>query len=228
MIEIIQPGGFDYNKLDPQVASTARDAAAKIRGLVKNTVGNIIETGDALRSIKDQLDHGEFGEWIVAEFGLSIRTAQRYMQAAEWAKDKSDTVSYLEPTSLYLLAAPSTPPEAEKEVLEQLAGRDVIPHSQITAIVAEAKYRAKLAKEEAKLTPRQRRTRAEREKKEAERRAQWEREREEHERARRDLADFLRQRLGDEVQQFVDLYKKARHVDLRLLEPTPVAAECEW
>jgi hypothetical protein len=175
---IVECGRFDYSKLDPQVAGAARAAAAEIHRLWKNTTDNIIRTGDALRSIKDQLDHGEFGAWIAAEFVFCIRTAQRFMQAAEWAEDKSEIVSYLEPVSIYLLAAPSTPPEAEKEVLEKLTGGEPLAHSKITAIVNEAKYRAKRAEEEAKRaeeeakrTPRQRRASARREKEAADQNA---------------------------------------------------------
>ena len=79
-----------------------------IRARIRRTVDDIIATGQDLTTVKDQLEHGEFLDWIKSEFQRSPRTAQRYISAAVWAEGKSDTVSHLSPSKLYLLAAPST------------------------------------------------------------------------------------------------------------------------
>jgi hypothetical protein len=48
------------------------------------------------------------------------RTAQLMMRAAEWAEGKHEIVSHLEPTAIYLLAAPSTLDAVRQEVLSRL------------------------------------------------------------------------------------------------------------
>jgi hypothetical protein len=40
--------------------------------------------GAMLREVKDEiLDHGEFGDWVTREIDISMRSAQRYMEAAK-------------------------------------------------------------------------------------------------------------------------------------------------
>ncbi|MCZ6893194.1 MAG: hypothetical protein O7H40_03980, partial [Gammaproteobacteria bacterium] len=60
---------------------------------------------------------------------MTTRTAQRYIQAAEWAKGKNDIVSHLPPTTIYLLAAPSTPAEFTERVVADLDAGQVIDHA---------------------------------------------------------------------------------------------------
>jgi hypothetical protein len=37
-----------------------------------------------LRKVKDEiLDHGAFGDWVTREIDISMRSAQRYMEAAK-------------------------------------------------------------------------------------------------------------------------------------------------
>ena len=92
------------------IVPTELDAIAeRIRQRIRRTTADIIETGRDLRLVKERLDHGQFVTWINSEFGMSSRSAQRFMVASEWAEDKSDTVSHLPPNTLYTLSAKSTP-----------------------------------------------------------------------------------------------------------------------
>jgi hypothetical protein len=121
-----------YDSLPPEVAQTMRDTAKRIKGVVKLVS---IEIGNELRQVKAILPHGRFTAWLTAELGMSIRSAQRCMVAAEFA-GKNDKLSHLPATALQALAAPSTPTEAREEVVglsEQrtlLKGKDVIGISQ--------------------------------------------------------------------------------------------------
>ena len=74
---------------------------------------------------------------------MSIRTAQRYMQAAEWAEGKNDIVSYLPPKTLYLLAAKSTPVEIQTDVLQSLEAGKKPNIRQIEERVRDARWTAK-------------------------------------------------------------------------------------
>ena len=56
-----------------------QEIAERIRSRYRRAVADIVETGRDLAQVKSALDHGEFGEWIDREFGMTMRTAQRYI-----------------------------------------------------------------------------------------------------------------------------------------------------
>jgi Protein of unknown function (DUF3102) len=86
--------------------------AEVIRALGKRVVHDVIEIGRRLTDAKARCGHGNWLPWLEREFGWSDSTALRYMQAHQFATDKSVTVTDLSLKSLYLLAAPSTPEAA--------------------------------------------------------------------------------------------------------------------
>jgi len=92
--------------------------AAVIRALGRRVVGDIVEIGRRLIDAKEIAGHGNWLPWLDREFGWTDKTAERFINVA----GKSDKLSNLEvPVSgLYLLAAPSTPPEVG---IEQVAER---------------------------------------------------------------------------------------------------------
>src|ERR1700733_11745295 len=97
--------GFDYSTLPPDVAKAARIAADRIRDRI---TGNTIKIGRELLTMKERLNNGQFGAWVLAEFGMVQRTAQRYMATARLSA-KCDLVADLSPAALDLLSAPTTP-----------------------------------------------------------------------------------------------------------------------
>jgi hypothetical protein len=127
---------FDYGSLPAEIRNEAKIIADEIKRRMRDAV---IEVGAVLARIKDRLPHGQFGEWLSAEFGMTERTAQNYMAAAALAA-KYETVSVLPAGSLYLLAAPSTPEPARHAVIERL-GRGEAPSAKaIKTLIADAKY----------------------------------------------------------------------------------------
>jgi hypothetical protein len=163
--EVLLPG-FDYGSLPAEVRIEAKAAAERIKERMR---GAVVEVGTDLIQVKDRLPHGEFGKWLKAEFGMTERSAQNYMAAASLV-GKCETVSFLQPRTLYLLAAPSTPESTRQEVVDRLAGGEVIPDPTIKTMVKEAKFQAREEQRragevarEAKVSRRTRRTRAERE-----------------------------------------------------------------
>lgn len=83
---------------------------------------NIIQIGDLLLIAKSKMAHGNFQSWAERELGIKARTAQNYMNAAEFVKDKNATVSHLPPSILYQLAAPSAP----RAIVDKVINADVI------------------------------------------------------------------------------------------------------
>ncbi len=120
-----------------------REIAERIRARIRRTVADIIDTGLDLAQVKSAVDHGQFTDWIEREFSMSMRTAQRYMQAAEWAEGKNDIVSHLPPKTLYLLAAKSTSVEIQTDVLQSLEADKKPDIRQIEERVRDARWPAK-------------------------------------------------------------------------------------
>lgn len=114
---------FDYSGLDPAAADTLRGAAAAIRETLH---GSVIDIGSRLIGAKELLDHGKFSDWAEAEIGLSVRSAENYMNAARFLAGKAKCVSLLPQGALYALAAPSTPPAVVADVLAEIE-RGAVP-----------------------------------------------------------------------------------------------------
>lgn len=118
-------GRFSYEAIDRHVANFLKGQADRIR---HQCVTSIIQIGKALLEAKRHLSHGVFLSWVEDEVRMPVRTAQTYMRVATWAEEKGATVAHLSPTVLYLLSAPSTPPELTTEVLAKAeAGELVAP-----------------------------------------------------------------------------------------------------
>jgi hypothetical protein len=81
---------FDYSMLGGNLASDLQATASRIRVRMR---ASVIDVGKDLLQVKAQLEHGQFVRWVESECGINKRTAQRMMAAAEWAEDKSNTVT---------------------------------------------------------------------------------------------------------------------------------------
>ncbi len=118
MMEVITP--FTYSGLPAPVAAELLAATTRIKDRLVRQVTDIIETGRDLIEVKSKLPHGHFESWLTQEFCMTDRTARRFMQAATWAEGKSDTVSVLTPTAVYLLSAKSTPDVVHEQIVERI------------------------------------------------------------------------------------------------------------
>ena len=125
--------GFDYRSLKPSIANQIQSTAKDIRENIKRTLLGIIEVGHGLLRVKEYLGHGQFGTWLLAEFGWADRTARNFMAVAEQFGTKTEMISDLaiDPTAAYLLAAPSAPFEARQAALDRAQAGE-----KITATVA--------------------------------------------------------------------------------------------
>lgn len=110
---------YDYSLIPAEQRDAVQAAAVDIVRAGRRAQEDLLKIGQLLIDVKDRLEHGQFQEWCSTEFDMSQRTAQRMMQVASVFGGKSDTVSLLSDSAMYLLAAPSTPEEARVEVIEQ-------------------------------------------------------------------------------------------------------------
>jgi hypothetical protein len=132
---------FNYDSLESEIAQEAREAAALIR---KRTREAFIDVGRDLITWKDRLDRGQFVVWVVSECGLSIRTAQRAMQAAE-VLEKNDKLSYLPPDGLITLAVRSAPKDIVNEIIQRIDAGETPTAVEIKFLINEAKKARKAA-----------------------------------------------------------------------------------
>ncbi|WP_177302991.1 DUF3102 domain-containing protein [Methylobacterium sp. 174MFSha1.1] len=208
-----QPGAtvtFDYTQLPEDVASEARQIASRVRYRIRT---NIMDTGRDLLEMKQKLGHGAFGPWIAAEFRMTDRTAQNFMRAAEVFSSKPEIVSVLPPTTIYALAAKSTPDDIRADVIARFDEGQPLDARVIGMRINEAR-RAKReeidsaarTRERAKLSPEKQAklNKAEAKKQEAQD-AERRRLCEEHERTAKDAAMLLTERLGDDLPRIMEL-----------------------
>jgi hypothetical protein len=146
----VEVGGtaFDYASLSPQTAEFLRNRATRIRQGVKSTMEAICDIGVQLCGAKQMLGHGQFIQWVESECGFSVRCAQNYMRASEFAADKCATVALLPPATVYRLSAKNTPPEVVSEVLARAANGERVSHAEVSRMLRAAKEGTRLASRE--------------------------------------------------------------------------------
>src|SRR3981081_1957699 len=70
---------FDYSGISPALVPNLQAQAKLIKNMIAKTTESIIEVGRNLIAVKQQLDHGQFMDWVEIEVGIVKRTAQSYM-----------------------------------------------------------------------------------------------------------------------------------------------------
>lgn len=132
---LTQKKGFDYAVLTPQVRTLVQSKTSELKSLIRRSAQDIIDIGQKLTEVKEQLVHGNFRAWLKAEFDWSVRTAARFMQVATEFKCANLAHLDIAVSALYLLAQPSTPKEARKQALELAKEGEYITYSKAKEIV---------------------------------------------------------------------------------------------
>ncbi len=115
--------------------------ADEIRSRFSRGFSEYIETGRLLVEAKKRLPHGQWLPWLQREFSWSESMALKLMHAHEAFKGKSVNFTdlNLDVSSLYLISAPQTPPEARDEVLNRAEAGEAMPPAKVNGIVQTAK-----------------------------------------------------------------------------------------
>jgi hypothetical protein len=148
---------FSYEPLTADHAASLRKQAARIRDRMKTAtkamIKAVVETGRDLIAVKQNLDHGKFCEWVEAECGFSLRTAQNYMKAASrFEEAKCETISHLQLSTVYQLSAKTAPPELVAQVIERGVAGQPVSDREARGMLAEATFRKREAEREKKRT----------------------------------------------------------------------------
>ena len=122
---------------DPVLA----EHVAEIRRLGKRAIEDVIEIGRRLRECKEIVGHGNWLSWLDREFGWSEGTALNFMHVHELAQSTSANFANLNlPVStLYLLAAPSTPAAVRNGILERIGAGEQMSSFEVKKTIAKAK-----------------------------------------------------------------------------------------
>ena len=136
---VVQPTGFDYDSLDSETRNVVQQYTEQIKERLRRTARDILEIGEKLAEVKEQLGHGKYGDWLKAEFDWDERTARRFLSVATVFKTDNLSDLTIAPSALYLLAAPSTPTEARQQILDRAKQGEVINYGLAKKVVAETK-----------------------------------------------------------------------------------------
>ncbi len=130
---------FDYDVLNIETRTVVQQRTSEIKSLMQQTAQNIIDIGQKLIEVKQQLGHGNFRNWLKVEFEWGVWTAAKFMQVAKKFECVNFTHLDVAASALYLLAAPSTPDIAREELLELATQGEAISHNKAKTIVAQYK-----------------------------------------------------------------------------------------
>lgn len=134
---------YDYGQLPSEQREMVRRAARVIKPLLKRTAEDIFIIGGELRAVKEMLPHGRYTDWLGVEFGLSERMAQHFVNVRERLGPKSEKFSVLPPSTLYMLAAPSTPDEAIAFVEARIDAGDRLSVAHVQRTIESLKQQAR-------------------------------------------------------------------------------------
>ena len=117
----------------------------EIRRLGKRAVEDVIEIGRRLTECRGILGYGNWLPWLDREFGWSEATAHNFMHVFELAESKSTNFAdlNLSVSTLYLLAAPSTPEESRTEIINRVEAGEQVPVAEVKKTIARGKRKAK-------------------------------------------------------------------------------------
>jgi hypothetical protein len=119
--------------------SALAEHADAIRTLARRAVGDLIEIGRRLTEAKTLCGHGGWLPWLTREFGWTEQTALNFMRVHELSKSKNFLDLSIPVSGLYLLAAPSTPPEVVDEVIDRAKSGERVTHAEIAQAIAEVR-----------------------------------------------------------------------------------------
>jgi hypothetical protein len=191
----------------------AENAANRILEIRYRIATDVVSIGRILIEAKERLPHGAFLPWLERLFRWTERTAQNFMSVAERIGEKAKYVSHLPLTTVYRLAAPSTPKPLLESLFERLESGEQVGKGEIESQIGQARRAMKEAeqtkKELATKTPEA--IKREKNKKE--------KEREDREQRERDWRDRQREKGGARDSAVALLVEKLERDDLvRLIE----------
>jgi intein/homing endonuclease len=123
----------------PSNEKVLAEHADAIRALDKQAGATVVDIGRRLIEAKALVGHGNWLPWLEREFRWTAETALRFMQVTEAVGKNNLDIGV---SSLYLLAAPSTPPEAVEAVIDRAKTGEKVTGDEVKKVVHEAKSKS--------------------------------------------------------------------------------------
>ena len=131
---------FDYS-VDTKRSRDLKLVCARIKKATSTVADQIFAIGRDLIEAKVLVNHGKWRDWLAVEFGWSERTAQRFMRVADvLGSGKSDSLSFLEPTTLYVLSEKSAD-AVRDDIVKRIEGGERLTDEEIVREVKSAKVK---------------------------------------------------------------------------------------
>ncbi|EHJ97762.1 DUF3102 domain-containing protein [Agrobacterium tumefaciens] len=143
---------FNYAALPAEKAASARAAAERIRGRYSLACQSIAAIGQELIDQKKSLGHGNYLDWVKAEFAFGVTTAHKFTKIAETFGANFQNSENLAFEAWAMLASPSTPEPVRTEVLERASNGEKVTAREIETLkkkLAKAEEAAKAASQSA-------------------------------------------------------------------------------
>jgi len=134
-VSVVAEQGYDYSQLSGNTARHAMAAAKRIKK--RMTRPNSIDIGKDLMGVKNRLEHGQWENWLKAEFEWSCSIALKHMQVAEAFESVNFTDLAIRQSALYLLAQPSTSQESRTAAITLAKAGETITVAKAKEIIAE-------------------------------------------------------------------------------------------
>ncbi len=135
---------FSYGMLNLATRKVVQQHTIEIKGLLRRTAQDIIDIGEKLSEVKQELGHGHFLAWLRTEFDWSESAARKFMQVHRKFKTVQFTNLDIATSALYLLAADSTPEAAREEVLQLASVGKIITLPKAKKIVQQHRQAAQV------------------------------------------------------------------------------------
>jgi hypothetical protein len=107
----------------------------EIKGLLRRTAQDIVDIGEKLSEVKQELGHGQFLAWLRTEFDWSESAARKFMQVHKKFKTVNFTHLNIATSAMYLLAADCTSQAARDEAVQRAEVGEVITRAKAKEIV---------------------------------------------------------------------------------------------
>src|SRR4029077_17816456 len=122
---------------DDPLEAIARDIETLQRSALMQISKKLAEAREIFRYRRDD---GGFGGWVESRLNYSRQTAYNLLHLLErFGEESVQLFDTLAPTVLYALAAPSTPQEVRRQVIEHVESGEKVTVKQVKQQIADAK-----------------------------------------------------------------------------------------
>ena len=123
---------FDYDSLAIEDREFVKGKELSIKARTSQTIW---ENGRDLLEVKERLEHGQFQEWVDANFPWSIDTAENMISVCKKFENPKISDYGFSKSVMYLLAKNNTPESARQEAVDLAEQGETVTHKEAKELV---------------------------------------------------------------------------------------------